>query len=197
MTAPPWLGDLAAQAWREVGTGRRIAPSDVPVVEAFCVAVSWLRDARARVDADGIITTDDKGRAQRHPALEIELAASAEMRGWVQRRPDLFGELDTAGSGGSFLDDLAKRRSDRESDPRLASTPPFFKCTLAGENPLRPAVTRPAPTRNSPAPRHRCGAVCRSTARSGRAQIVTAPPPHGDAPRARSAPHRGPGPRQR
>ena len=40
-------------------------------------------DARARIDRDGLVVADEKGRPVPHPALAIERGASAEMSRWV------------------------------------------------------------------------------------------------------------------
>ena len=69
----------------------RLRPVDLAAVEAFSAQVRRSEEARRRIDEDGLIVEDSKGFATAHPALEIERAASREMRGWVDRRPDLFG----------------------------------------------------------------------------------------------------------
>lgn len=69
----------------------RLRPADVAAVEAFSAQVRRAEEARRRIDKEGIIVEDSKGFAVVHPALEVERAASREMRGWVDRRPDLFG----------------------------------------------------------------------------------------------------------
>ena len=35
-----------------------------------------------------------------HPATEVEARCSAELRGWVRSRPDLFGEQKSSGPSG-------------------------------------------------------------------------------------------------
>lgn len=79
---------------------------DKAAVIAFATQMARLLDARRRIDVEGLIVEDSKGFAGAHPALDIERAASAEMRGWVMRRPDLFGAGKRTEEGDDVLDDL-------------------------------------------------------------------------------------------
>ncbi len=83
-----------------------LSGADAAAAEAFCVQVARLRDAQQRVDAEGAIVADEKGRPVPHPALAMELAASAEMRLWVARRPDLFGGVKKPEASGGKLAQL-------------------------------------------------------------------------------------------
>lgn len=56
-----------------------------PDLEAYCVQVARMRDAQARIDAEGIVVSDEKGRPVAHPALAIEKQAQAEVRAWAGR----------------------------------------------------------------------------------------------------------------
>lgn len=58
---------------------------EAPAVESYAVAVGRMRDAQHRIDAEGAIVADDKGRPVPHPALAIERAASADVKKWVER----------------------------------------------------------------------------------------------------------------
>ena len=53
-------------------------------LEALCVQVLRMRDARDRVTNDGLVVQDAKGNAVPHPALEIEKRAQNEIRVWLQ-----------------------------------------------------------------------------------------------------------------
>lgn len=75
-----------------LGDGRDLSPFDEEAVATVAGLVRRVRDARARIDAEGTIIDDGKGFPIEHPALLIEKRASAELRGWVKDRPDLFGE---------------------------------------------------------------------------------------------------------
>ena len=48
-------------------------------------------DAREVVVRDGLMVRDDRGELQENPAALAQRRASAELRGWVKERPDLFG----------------------------------------------------------------------------------------------------------
>lgn len=88
---------------------RIIAAGDVPAVEAFCAQVVRMRDAQARVDAEGLVVADAKGLPVPHPALALELAASTELRMWTARRPDLFASVKKESSvddPDSWLDEM-------------------------------------------------------------------------------------------
>ena len=55
---------------------------DGPDLEAFCGQVARLRDAQARLAAEGSIIADPKGVPIPHPAIAIERAAQDEIRKW-------------------------------------------------------------------------------------------------------------------
>lgn len=86
MEAPAHLSESARKVWDEVVSAHddpaRIAGPDL---EAYCVQVARMRDAQARVDVEGIVVADEKGRPVPHPALAIERAAQAEVRAWADR----------------------------------------------------------------------------------------------------------------
>lgn len=71
--------------------GRELTPFDLSVMETVAGLNLRLIDARARIDAEGTIIEDSHGFPVEHPALAIEKRASAEIRGWVVQRADLFG----------------------------------------------------------------------------------------------------------
>ena len=53
-----------------------------------------LEEARGVIAAEGVVLD---GRP--HPAVEVEAKCSAELRGWVRARPDLFGPKRVSGGG--------------------------------------------------------------------------------------------------
>ena len=55
---------------------------DGPDLEAYCGQVARLRDAQARLAAEGSIIADPKGVPIPHPAILIERAAQDEIRKW-------------------------------------------------------------------------------------------------------------------
>lgn len=75
-----------------IRAGRDLNPFDQSVVETVASLTLRAADARDAWINEGSVIDDGKGFPIPHPALEIEKAASAELRGWVKSRPDLFGE---------------------------------------------------------------------------------------------------------
>jgi hypothetical protein len=59
------------------------------LVEAMASQVDAMRQARALVDADGVMVRDGKQNPMPHPCLELERQAQRTlnelMRGWVKR----------------------------------------------------------------------------------------------------------------
>ena len=86
MSAPAHLSEAARAVWVEV-TSAHSDPSPIigPDLEAYCVQVARMRDAQKRIDAEGLVVADEKGRPVPHPAIAIEKVAQAEVRAWGQR----------------------------------------------------------------------------------------------------------------
>lgn len=61
-----------------LGRGYQSGPS----MDALAGQIARLRDAQARIDAEGLIIADAKGNPIPHPAIEIERKAQAEIRAW-------------------------------------------------------------------------------------------------------------------
>lgn len=96
MTAPKHLSDSAKAAWESIVADIDIVV-EAPALEAYAVALGRMRDAQARIDAEGLVVADDKGRPAPHPALAIEKQQADEVRKWLQRyrpRPARRGDLD-------------------------------------------------------------------------------------------------------
>lgn len=86
--APSHLSAAAQEAWREFTADMtpKIADGiERAALEAYCTAVARHRDAQSRIDREGALIADDKGRPIPHPALAIERAAASELRAWLQR----------------------------------------------------------------------------------------------------------------
>lgn len=85
--APGHLSAGARRAWDEIEAGLQggLDGVEAMAVESYAVAVARMRDAQSRVDLDGLIVPDDKGRPVPHPALAVERAAAAEVKRWVER----------------------------------------------------------------------------------------------------------------
>jgi len=90
LSAPEHLSEAARVVWCEVAALFKVAGDDVARVsgaglEAYCVQVARMRDAQRRVDREGLVVADEKGRPVPHPALVIEKAAQVEVRAWQER----------------------------------------------------------------------------------------------------------------
>ena len=88
MNAPAHLSAAARAVWVELApafVGDRFDEAEGPALEAYCVQVARMRDAQTRIDAEGLVVADEKGRPVPHPALMIEKQAQSEVRAWVSR----------------------------------------------------------------------------------------------------------------
>lgn len=86
MSAPEHLSPAARAVW-DAAVGSHPSPDRIvgPDLEAYCTQVARMRDAQARVDAEGLIVADAKGNPVPHPAIALERAAQAEVRAWGDR----------------------------------------------------------------------------------------------------------------
>ena len=73
--------------------GRELSPFDRAAVETVAGLNLRVRRAREAIEREGMIIDDGKGFPIEHPCLVVEKRASAEIRGWVKDRPDLFGAV--------------------------------------------------------------------------------------------------------
>lgn len=98
-----------------LANGRVLSPFDMEAMQTVAGLIMRLRSARAAIVASGgqIIVDDGKGFPVEHPALLVEKRASAELRGWVKDRPDLFGAPKVAESD-SGVDPMAEFRRQLE-----------------------------------------------------------------------------------
>lgn len=99
LSAPEHLSEAARVVWCEVAALFKVAGDDVARVsgaglEAYCVQVARMRDAQRRVDREGLVVADEKGRPVPHPALAIEKAAQVEVRAWQERFTPRRGHPD-------------------------------------------------------------------------------------------------------
>jgi len=84
MKYPDTLPDYLRPIWDELDEQMRDSIGAVGL-EALCVQVYRMRDAQARVTADGMVVVDAKGNPVPHPALDIEKRAQAEVRTWLDK----------------------------------------------------------------------------------------------------------------
>jgi len=86
-TEPPeGLPDTAADVWREIMASNDLAGTvDRSALEAFCTLMARLREARQRVEDEGMVVKDPRGRVIPHPALAVERQTAEQVRAWGDR----------------------------------------------------------------------------------------------------------------
>lgn len=78
--------DAVAEVWREiVATNDFAGRVDRSALEAFCTLLARLREARLRVEEEGMVVKDTRGRVVPHPALTIERQTAEQIRAWGDR----------------------------------------------------------------------------------------------------------------
>lgn len=80
MKPPGHLSPAAATIWAEVAPELTHKRATAGVIEAYVVCLARMRDAQDRVDREGLLIADEKGRPIPHPALAIERACRAELK---------------------------------------------------------------------------------------------------------------------
>lgn len=84
--------------------GRELNEFDARAVKIVAQLIDRVREARAIIAEEGPVAAKGSGEPIEHPAVKVERMASAEIRGWVKERPDLFGQR----SGSSATDSPSK-----------------------------------------------------------------------------------------
>jgi P27 family predicted phage terminase small subunit len=86
-TEPPAeLPAAAADVWREIMESNDLAGTiDRSALEAFCTLMARLREARQRVEDEGMVVKDPRGRVIPHPALAVERQTAEQIRAWGDR----------------------------------------------------------------------------------------------------------------
>jgi P27 family predicted phage terminase small subunit len=76
----------AVVVWHEIVSSNDLAGRvDRAALEAFCSIVARMREAQERVEEEGLVVSDARGRVVAHPALAIERAAAEQIRAWGDR----------------------------------------------------------------------------------------------------------------
>lgn len=70
---------------------------DNEAVQIVAALIGRVREAQRIIAEEGPLAAKESGEPIEHPAVKVERQASAEIRGWVKDRPDLFGEQKHAG----------------------------------------------------------------------------------------------------
>lgn len=83
---PDNMPAAAAEIWREIVESNDLAGRvDRAALEAFCTLMARLREARQRVQDEGMVVTDPRGRVIPHPALTVERQTAEQIRAWGDR----------------------------------------------------------------------------------------------------------------
>lgn len=82
---PDHLPDEVAEVWREIVASNELALVDRSALETFCTLMARLREARKRVEVDGMVVKDPRGRVIPHPALAVERSTAEQIRAWGDR----------------------------------------------------------------------------------------------------------------
>ena len=82
--APAWLSAEAKAEWRRVSPGlgarRTLTRQDLPVLEAYCLAVGTVRRSQATITAEGDFIVTARGERRRHPAFQTLFQGMTESR---------------------------------------------------------------------------------------------------------------------
>jgi|SRR5581483_6493470 len=83
--APAGLGESGSRFWSGVQKEFHGASTvDIALLTSACHLIDRIEQARALIAAEGMVTVNRSGRPVPHPALEIELRASGELRQLVR-----------------------------------------------------------------------------------------------------------------
>ncbi|RSZ61528.1 hypothetical protein EAH68_12760 [Corynebacterium hylobatis] len=66
--------------------GREISEIDHVWVGIVSGLVAQIEEVRTLIERDGVLVNGEA-----HPGFDVQRKASQEIRGWIERRPDLFG----------------------------------------------------------------------------------------------------------
>ena len=76
---PPAHLKASASQWREIVAAFELEPHDLQVLLVFCEAIDRKEVALARLAAEGLTTTDDRGICRPHPAVAIARDAGTQI----------------------------------------------------------------------------------------------------------------------
>lgn len=83
---PEGLPDDAAAAWREIVASNDLSGRvDRAALEVIATLMGRIRTARDRVESEGLVVTDERGKAIPHPALLVERQTAEAIRAWGDR----------------------------------------------------------------------------------------------------------------
>lgn len=81
--------------------GRELNEFDARAIKIVAQLIDRVREARMIIAEEGPVAAKESGEPIEHPAVKVERMASAEIRGWVKERPDLFGQRSHASTDDS------------------------------------------------------------------------------------------------
>ena len=115
---PEDMPEEAAKVWREIVAANDLAGNvDRAALEAFCTLMARMREARARVEEEGLIVEDSRGRTVPHPALLVERQTAEQIRAWGDRFAPLVKPVRRRGymadATGSAIANAAHLKGDQ------------------------------------------------------------------------------------
>lgn len=86
LNPPDRLPANVKAVWEEIVATNDVAGTvDRQALEAFCYLVARLREAQQRINEEGMVVRDSRGKVQPHPALEVERKLAEQIRAWGDR----------------------------------------------------------------------------------------------------------------
>ncbi|MGQ3382966.1 terminase small subunit [Glutamicibacter sp. TV12E] len=86
LNPPERLPDNVKAVWDEIVASNDVAGTvDRQALEAFCYLVARMRQAQERIEEEGMVVRDARGKVQPHPALEVERKLAEQIRAWGDR----------------------------------------------------------------------------------------------------------------
>ncbi|RZU61751.1 terminase small subunit [Zhihengliuella halotolerans] len=83
---PSEMPEAVRAVWEEfVETNELPERIDRAALEAFCTLVARMREARTRVEDEGMVVQDSRGKVVPHPALAVERELAEDVRKWGDR----------------------------------------------------------------------------------------------------------------
>jgi phage terminase small subunit len=77
--APKGYSPAARQLWTDVVTGWSVDSAALVILAAACEDLMRVEQARAIIDAEGLVSKDRFGQAKAHPAVSVERDAKSGM----------------------------------------------------------------------------------------------------------------------
>ena len=88
--APGHLSKEAKAIWNQIAKDWELSSGDYPILRIALESYDRGQEARRRIDEDGIVLTDDKGKRYAHPCLAVEKECRMGLlRAWRQLRLDV------------------------------------------------------------------------------------------------------------